>query len=34
VAWKGGDIASLAGRVVRLKIELKDADFYAFQFRA
>jgi hypothetical protein len=34
VTWKGGDIAALAGRAVRLKIELKDADLYAFQFHA
>lgn len=34
VAWKqGGDVGSLAGRPVRLKFAMKDADLFAFQFR-
>ncbi len=34
VSWKGSDeIGSLAGQTVRLRIELKDADLYAFQFQ-
>lgn len=34
VSWNGSDdLSRLAGRSVRLKIELKDADLYAFQFR-
>lgn len=33
-AWKpGSNLASLAGRPVRLKVELNDAKLYAFQFR-
>jgi hypothetical protein len=33
VQWKaGGDVSSLAGRPVRLKIELKDADLFSFRF--
>ena len=34
VRWKskGGDVRSLAGRAVRLRLALKDADLYAFQF--
>jgi hypothetical protein len=34
VRWKnkGGDVRSLAGRAVRLRFVLKDADLYAFQF--
>jgi hypothetical protein len=34
VAWEGGgDVSSLAGRPVRLRFALKDADLYAFKFR-
>lgn len=34
VGWKGGsDLSALAGRAVRLYIDLKDADLFAFQFR-
>jgi hypothetical protein len=34
VSWKGGrDVRSLAGRAVRLRFELKDADLYSFRFR-
>jgi hypothetical protein len=34
VSWKGGSRpGSLAGRPVRLRIALKDADLYAFRFR-
>jgi hypothetical protein len=33
VSWKGGDLGPLAGRPVRLGLELEDADLYAFQFR-
>lgn len=33
VAWKGGtDVSKLAGRPVRLRFVMKDADIYAFQF--
>ena len=33
IAWKGGnDLAALAGKPVRLRIVLKDADLYSFQF--
>lgn len=35
VAWKGGaDVSKLAGRPVRLKFELRDADLYAMRFGA
>ncbi len=34
VTWKGGaDVGTLAGRPVRLRFELKDADLYAFRFQ-
>lgn len=33
VTWKGGDLAAHAGKPVRLRVELKDADLFAFQFR-
>ncbi len=33
VTWKNGtDVGSLAGRPVRLRFELKDADLYSFRF--
>ncbi len=33
VTWaQGQDVSALAGRAVRLRFELKDADLYAFQF--
>jgi len=33
VSWKGGeDVASLAGRPVRLRFAMKDADLYALRF--
>jgi hypothetical protein len=33
VTWKSGnDVGSLAGRPVRLRFSLKDADVYSFQF--
>lgn len=34
VRWKdrGGDVRSLAGKPVRLRFVLKDADLYSFQF--
>lgn len=33
VSWKqGADVGALAGKPVRLRFELKDADVYAFQF--
>lgn len=33
VSWKAGeDVAKLAGKTVRLRFQLKDADLYAFQF--
>jgi len=35
VSWKGGsDVGRLAGRPIRLRLALKDADLYAIQFRA
>lgn len=34
VAWKGeGDLSKLAGKAVRLRFVLKDADLYSFRFR-
>jgi len=34
VAWKGGsDVSKLAGKPVRLRFVLKDADLYSIQFR-
>jgi hypothetical protein len=34
VAWKaGGDVAALAGRPVRLKFILADADLFSFRFK-
>jgi hypothetical protein len=34
VRWKkGGDLSSLAGRVVRLRFELQEADLFALQFQ-
>lgn len=34
VAWRsGGDVSALAGRPVRLRFELIDADLYSLQFR-
>lgn len=34
VAWKAGaDVSKLAGRTVRLRVELIDADLYALRFR-
>ncbi len=33
VTWRNGtDVSSLAGKSVRLRFQLKDADLYAFQF--
>jgi hypothetical protein len=32
VSWKGGSVAGLAGKPVKLVFELSDADIYAFQF--
>lgn len=33
IAWTGGtDISRLAGTPVRLRVVLKDADLYSFQF--
>ena len=33
VSWKGGaDLSALAGKPVRMRLALKDADVYAFQF--
>ena len=35
VSWKAGaDVSKLAGKPVRLKMELKDANLYSFQFSA
>lgn len=34
VRWEGGvDVSTLAGRPVRMRLVLKDADVYSFQFR-
>ena len=34
VNWAGGEkLKNLSGRVVRMRIEMKDADLYSFQFR-
>lgn len=34
VSWKGNvDVSSAAGKAVRLRIALRDADLYSFQFR-
>jgi hypothetical protein len=34
VSWKNGtDLNSLAGRPIRLRFVLKDADVYSMQFR-
>ena len=34
VRWTGGkDLASLAGKVVRMRVVMKDADLYSFRFR-
>lgn len=34
VVWKGGrDVSSLAGKTVRLRVALKDADLFSIQFR-
>lgn len=34
IPWKDGkDLAALSGKTVRLRVELKDADLYSFQFR-
>ncbi len=32
VSWKGGSLAALAGKTVRLRFELRRADLFAFQF--
>jgi hypothetical protein len=33
VTWRGGsDVGALAGRPVRLRFALQDADLYAYQF--
>lgn len=35
IAWKqGSDLSSLAGRPVRLRFELKDADLFSFRFHS
>jgi hypothetical protein len=34
VSWKeGGDLAAIAGKPVRLRFVMKDADVFSFQFR-
>jgi hypothetical protein len=30
--WKSADVSSLAGKPVRLRVVLKDADVYALRF--
>ena len=33
VPWKGGaDVAELAGKVIRLRFVIRDADLFSFQF--
>jgi hypothetical protein len=32
VSWKSNDVSKLAGQPVRLRVVLKDADLYSFQF--
>ena len=32
VSWGEGDVGALAGRPVRLRVRLKDADLYSFRF--
>jgi len=32
VVFKGGELSKLAGKVVRLRIVMKDADLYALRF--
>lgn len=34
VSWKGGSLAKLAGRPVRLRFELNDADLFSLQFQS
>lgn len=34
VAWNGADLGALAGRTVRLRFVMSDADLYALQFQA
>jgi hypothetical protein len=34
VTWKqGSDVSTLAGKPIRLRLALRDADLYAFGFR-
>ena len=33
VTWKSGELAAMAGKPVRLRFELRDADLYSIQFR-
>lgn len=33
VLWNGGDVSTQAGRPIRLRVILKDADLYAIRFR-
>ncbi len=32
VSWRGADLEALAGKVIRVRFVLRDADLYAFQF--
>ncbi len=32
VTWKGGSLAALAGKPVRLRFELRGADLFSLQF--
>ena len=33
ITWKGNrDVGKLAGRPIRLRFEIKDADLYSFRF--
>ncbi|HUE75033.1 MAG TPA: hypothetical protein VMP01_29465 [Pirellulaceae bacterium] len=33
VRWKGGDVGAMAGKPVRMRLVLKDADVFSFRFR-
>jgi hypothetical protein len=32
VSWKGGDLAALAGRPIRLRFVMKESDLYSLRF--
>ena len=34
VSWKGGsDVSALAGKAIRMRVKMRDADLYAFRFK-